>query len=182
MTTTITCVSVPGNPQDVKVTTINSTSIHVSWKPPAEKDRNGIIRGYHVHIQETKEEVKYTVEFSVMVVHTCDLLIIQFNFQGKGLLNDPLTLDVSDGQALELNVTGLQPDTKYNVQVAALTRKGDGDRSPPVTIKTPGGVPNRPTVNLKLVIVLQELCQHVTSNNKRSIHFFLQSNGARASC
>ncbi|KAL0270992.1 UNVERIFIED_CONTAM: hypothetical protein PYX00_008241 [Menopon gallinae] len=117
---------VPGNPQDVKVTTINSTSIHVSWKPPAEKDRNGIIRGYHVHIQETKEE-------------------------GKGLLNDPLTLDVSDGQALELNVTGLQPDTKYNVQVAALTRKGDGDRSPPVTIKTPGGVPNRPTVNLKVM-------------------------------
>lgn len=54
-----------------------------------------------------------------------------------------------DGNAQELNVTGLQPDTKYSVQVAALTRKGDGDRSPPVTVKTPGGVPNRPTVNLK---------------------------------
>jgi len=58
-------------------------------------------------------------------------------------------MDVSDGQALELNVSGLQPDTKYNVQVAALTRKGDGKRSHPVTVKTPGGVPNRPQVNLK---------------------------------
>lgn len=80
------------------------------------------------------------------------ILIINFFFsptQGKGLLNDPLTFDVSDGDVLELNVTGLQPDTKYNVQVAALTRKGDGNRSPPVTIRTPGGVPNRPTVNLK---------------------------------
>jgi netrin-G3 ligand len=60
-----------------------------------------------------------------------------------------MRFDVLDGNAQELNVTGLQPDTKYSVQVAALTRKGDGDRSPPITIKTPGGVPNRPTVNLK---------------------------------
>lgn len=50
---------------------------------------------------------------------------------------------------LELNVTGLQPDTMYSVQVAALTRKGDGDRSAPVNVQTPGGVPNRPALNLK---------------------------------
>jgi netrin-G3 ligand len=60
-----------------------------------------------------------------------------------------MRFDVLEGSAQELNVTGLQPDTTYSVQVAALTRKGDGDRSPPVTVKTPGGVPNRPTVNLK---------------------------------
>lgn len=53
------CVSfiVPGDPQDVKVQAINSTAIHVQWKPPVEKERNGIIRGYHIHVQETKEEV-----------------------------------------------------------------------------------------------------------------------------
>jgi netrin-G3 ligand len=60
-----------------------------------------------------------------------------------------MRFDVLDGNAQELNVTGLQPDTKYSVQVAALTRKGDGDRSPPVTVKTPGGVPNRPALTLK---------------------------------
>jgi receptor-type tyrosine-protein phosphatase F len=48
---------VPGNPQDVKVTPINSTTIKVEWKPPHPKERNGIIMGYHVHVQETKEEV-----------------------------------------------------------------------------------------------------------------------------
>lgn len=47
----------PGDPQDVKVTPINSTTIKVNWKPPLAKDRNGIIRGYHIHVQETKEEV-----------------------------------------------------------------------------------------------------------------------------
>lgn len=57
--------------------------------------------------------------------------------------------DVLGDQTLEINITGLQPDTKYSVQVAALTRKGDGDRSPPITTKTPGGVPNRPALTLK---------------------------------
>lgn len=50
-------LTVPGDPQDVKVQSINSTAIHVQWKPPLEKERNGIIRGYHIHVQETKEEV-----------------------------------------------------------------------------------------------------------------------------
>ncbi|XP_055547044.1 tyrosine-protein phosphatase Lar isoform X2 [Wyeomyia smithii] len=115
---------VPGDPQEVKATPVNSTTIHVSWKPPKEKNRNGIIRGYHIHVQEMRDE-------------------------GKGLLNEPMKFDVVD--ALEYNVTGLQPDTKYSVQVAALTRKGDGDRSAQISIKTPGGVPIRPTVNLKIL-------------------------------
>lgn len=54
-----------------------------------------------------------------------------------------------DDTTLELNISGLQPDTRYSVQVAALTRKGDGDRSAPVSVKTPGGVPNKPAVNFK---------------------------------
>ncbi|XP_041986315.1 tyrosine-protein phosphatase Lar isoform X2 [Aricia agestis] len=119
-------IKMPGEPQDVKVTSINSTSIHVTWKPPQEKEKNGIIRGYHVHVQEVREE-------------------------GKGLLNDPMRFNVMDDVTLELNISGLQPDTRYNVQVAALTRRGDGDRSAPVSVKTPGGVPNRPTVNLKIL-------------------------------
>lgn len=49
--------TVPGEPKDVRANPINSTTINVQWKPPLEKDRNGIIRGYHIHIQETREEV-----------------------------------------------------------------------------------------------------------------------------
>lgn len=53
--------TVPGDPQDVKANTVNSTTINVVWKPPQEKDRNGIIRGYHIHVQETREEVSYVL-------------------------------------------------------------------------------------------------------------------------
>jgi Fibronectin type III domain. len=50
--------SVPGPPTDVKLTNVNSTTVHVEWRPPNEKERNGVIRGYHIHVQETKEEVR----------------------------------------------------------------------------------------------------------------------------
>lgn len=55
------CFSVPGDPQDVTAVAVNSTTILVTWSPPTEKDRNGIIRGYHVHVQEVKEEVSIPV-------------------------------------------------------------------------------------------------------------------------
>lgn len=47
----------PGPPTDVKVQPVNSTTIHVQWRPPTEEDRHGIIRGYHIHVQEAKPEV-----------------------------------------------------------------------------------------------------------------------------
>lgn len=52
---------VPGEPTSVRVSAVNSTTIHVSWKPPSEKDRNGIIRGYHIHIHEVKDEVDFSL-------------------------------------------------------------------------------------------------------------------------
>lgn len=54
---TVRCVPVPGDPQEVKATPINSTAIHVEWKPPKSKEQNGVIRGYHIHVQEVGEEV-----------------------------------------------------------------------------------------------------------------------------
>lgn len=53
----LSVTAVPGEPLDVQATPLNSTSIYVSWKPPQEKDQHGIIRGYHIHLQELKEEV-----------------------------------------------------------------------------------------------------------------------------
>lgn len=83
-----------------------------------------------------------------------------------------MRFDVLDGAALELNVSGLQPDTKYSVQVAALTRKGDGDRSQPVSVKTPGGVPNRPTVNIKYEVSrnLKRLLSILTLKSSSSVN------------
>uniref|UniRef100_A0A0K2UZ97 Uncharacterized protein n=2 Tax=Lepeophtheirus salmonis TaxID=72036 RepID=A0A0K2UZ97_LEPSM len=63
----------------------------------------------------------------------------------------PLRFITRNGKETEFNVTGLQPDTRYVIQVAALTRIGDGTRSKPVKVKTPGGVPSRPNIDVKLI-------------------------------
>jgi receptor-type tyrosine-protein phosphatase F len=61
----------------------------------------------------------------------------------------PLTFNTGTGEETAYNVSGLAPDTRYVIQVAALTRRGDGTRSQPVKVKTPGGVPSRPNIDLK---------------------------------
>lgn len=49
--------TVPGDPQKVSVISVNSTAIRVEWKPPAEKEQYGIIRGYQIHVQEVDAKV-----------------------------------------------------------------------------------------------------------------------------
>ncbi|UYV73148.1 PTPRD [Cordylochernes scorpioides] len=119
---------VPGEPHQVKVTPINSTTILVQWQPPADRDRNGLIRGYQIHVQETTRI--------------------------GDLVNEPRRYDVASEKAQEYNVTGLQPDTDYAVQVAAVTRRGDGTRSRVKTARTLGGevcpVPTRPEMKVQL--------------------------------
>lgn len=85
----------------------------MEWKSPLEKDQYGIIRGYQIHVQEE-------------------------NANGD-LVSEPMRYDIPDGNAEEYYVAGLQPDTAYQVQVSAFTRKGDGTRSRAKNIRTPGG-------------------------------------------
>ena len=108
---------------------VNSTTISVRWDSPNQNEKHGVIRGYQIHIQELGED-------------------------GESLLNQPLRFDVMDGNARAYNVTVLQPDTKYSVQTAALTRKGDGLRSKKVIVQTPGGVPSRPEVTQRYVYII----------------------------
>ena len=75
------------------------------------------------------------------------VLNIQFNYLfQESAYYTPLTFNTGSGEVTSYNVTGLAPDTKYTIQVAALTRRGDGTRSQPAKVKTPGGVPSRPNI------------------------------------
>jgi len=49
-----------------------------------------------------------------------------------------LTLYVYVGNVLEVVIGGLEPEAQYQLQVAAYTRKGDGERSRPKKIRTKG--------------------------------------------
>lgn len=116
---------VPGEPRDVKASALNSSSVMIEWKAPLNKEQNGLIRGYQIHVQEVNSNGDF--------------------------INDPLRYDVADGMAEEYNISGLQPDTEYAIQVAAVTRKGDGTRSRSKNVRTFGGVPTRPDILIRLL-------------------------------
>lgn len=66
---TYACVVVPGEPRRVRLEAINSTTVHVQWRPPLEREQNGVIRGYQVlymRIDDQEEGVGGTRVYDVM--------------------------------------------------------------------------------------------------------------------
>ncbi|KAH3831840.1 hypothetical protein DPMN_105112, partial [Dreissena polymorpha] len=122
--------SVPNDPKRVTVQEVNSTTIYVEWRPPKAKDRNGILRGYYVYYAIVDEN-------------------------GDPIRGQEKFVDTNDGNKNEMVITGLQPATRYQVSVAAYTRKGDGVRSKPKLVSTKGAVPSEPR-NLVADLVQQE--------------------------
>lgn len=46
---------VPGEPRKVKIEAVNSTAVNVQWRPPLEREQNGIIRGYQIYYTRLDE-------------------------------------------------------------------------------------------------------------------------------
>jgi len=54
------------------------------------------------------------------------------------IVSAPVMLDISDSTRTDVTIVGLHPETSYQFQVSAYTRKGDGEKSKPKKIKTKG--------------------------------------------
>ncbi|XP_041667610.1 roundabout homolog 2 [Cheilinus undulatus] len=92
-------------PQAVSVVQLtNSTSISVSWEPPPHNIQSGIIREYKVWCLGSSMEPEHQINRTV------------------------------DGAVLSILLTGLLPDVRYTVTVAAVTSLGVGAQSPPVSL------------------------------------------------
>jgi len=55
--------SVPGEPKDVRASPVNSSSVLVTWQPPADEDRNGVIRGYQIYVQPKNTVCNFLCHF-----------------------------------------------------------------------------------------------------------------------
>ncbi|XP_042342300.1 roundabout homolog 2 isoform X1 [Plectropomus leopardus] len=92
-------------PQAVSVVQLtNSSSISVSWEPPPHNTQSGIIREYKVWCLGSSLETENQINRTV------------------------------DGAVLSILLTGLLPDVRYTVVVAAVTSLGVGAQSPPVNL------------------------------------------------
>ncbi|XP_066522453.1 protein tyrosine phosphatase receptor type Fa isoform X3 [Hoplias malabaricus] len=121
-----TAQSMPGAPpRRVEVEVMNSTTLHVTWKPPLTQKQHGQIRGYQVVYSRLE------------------------NGEPRGL---PNILDVALPEAQEAFITSLQAETSYSITVAAYTTKGDGARSKAKVVTTAGAVPGKPTMIISTTI------------------------------
>ncbi|XP_022067375.2 roundabout homolog 2 isoform X1 [Acanthochromis polyacanthus] len=92
-------------PQAVSVVQLtNSSSISVSWEPPPHNTQSGIIREYKVWCLGGSVEQESQINRTV------------------------------DGAVLSILLTGLLPDVRYTIAVAAVTSLGVGAQSPPVSL------------------------------------------------
>ncbi|XP_068601861.1 roundabout homolog 2 [Brachionichthys hirsutus] len=92
-------------PQAVSVVQLaNSSSIRVSWEPPPHNTRSGMIREYKVWCLDSSTEPEKRINRTV------------------------------DGAVLTLRLTGLLPEVRYAVVVAAVTSLGVGAHSSPVSL------------------------------------------------
>ena len=97
---------------------VNSTAIRVQWRPPDNNNDHsgpppmpGVIRGYRVYV----------------------------SVDGADPSTPPAApRDISDSEATEVIVGGLRPDTTYLVHATAYTRRGDGQPSRTVKVRTKG--------------------------------------------
>ncbi|CAL4068056.1 unnamed protein product [Meganyctiphanes norvegica] len=92
-----------GPPLDIRVTAESSTSLRVTWEPPARDLWNGNILGYYVGYRMHTQSADY-------------------NFQ---------TVEVGSAYGGSSTLTGLQQYTRYEVVVQAFNNKGAGPLSMP---------------------------------------------------
>lgn len=104
--------SAPGEPRKVKFDALNSTTILVQWRPPAESEVIGLVRGYQIHYTAVNES--------------------------DDQVTAPAVHNVTDGARTEAMITGLTPNAMYQMQIAAYTMQGLGDFTKPKRIRTKG--------------------------------------------
>ncbi|KAI1708782.1 fibronectin type III domain-containing protein [Ditylenchus destructor] len=117
---------VPSAPKNVDLTQINASSIKVSWEPP-DNEGDSEILGYNVYKDKkvNGQVVRNGLRKAVAVV---------------------------DKNKLYTFINDLEPNSEYDIRVAAINMNGDGQHSPAKKIVTGGRPPSKPrTQSIRLV-------------------------------
>ncbi|XP_044744906.1 Down syndrome cell adhesion molecule-like protein Dscam2 isoform X2 [Coccinella septempunctata] len=101
-------------PENVQCSIMSAQSLHISWEPPLQEGRNGIIQGYK----------------------------ITYHSVGEWYDNDDQ--QTKNTAQLRTTLLGLRKFTNYSITVLAYTARGDGVRSESVYCQTEEDVPSAP--------------------------------------
>jgi len=104
-------------PQSVEAVAINTSSVRVTWRPPAERQQNGVVIGYRV---------RYASQWA----------------RQQDLNSDPpqdATTIMMTGSDRSCVISGLETWSVYRIWVSALTRAGEGPSSDVIMVQTDEG-------------------------------------------
>ncbi|XP_071953982.1 receptor-type tyrosine-protein phosphatase delta-like isoform X3 [Antedon mediterranea] len=130
-----TLEAVPGAPRKVMVEAVNSTAIRISWEPPREDEMHGIIHGYQIHCypidDDTNNRLEDIIKDFMYPEQTNNTKLHEIQS------NNPIYLKKDQLQQVVI-IIGLLPNTLYEVEIAAYTSKGDGERTKTKSVRTLG--------------------------------------------
>jgi len=111
----------------VEAVTVNTSCVRVSWRPPAERHRNGVVTGYRV---------RYASEWAAAAPSSGG----QRQQQGSGSdpPRDAVTVMMT-GLDRTCTIAGLSTWTVYRIWVSAFTRAGEGPHSDMIVVQTDEG-------------------------------------------
>eukprot|EP00043_Microstomoeca_roanoka_P020559 m.251052 g.251052 ORF g.251052 m.251052 type:complete len:4501 (+) comp17182_c0_seq1:360-13862(+) len=115
-----------GEPLNLLVGTLNSSSLRAQWNPPALLQQRGKIIAYRLEVTESQEN--------------------------GDVIGTPRTIITQTAQTT-VDITSLQPFRFYKVTVAATTPAGTGPRSEPAVARTGEGVPSDAPLNVQTNVI-----------------------------
>ncbi|XP_056269811.1 receptor-type tyrosine-protein phosphatase S-like isoform X2 [Pseudoliparis swirei] len=116
-------------PQDVQCRSTSSTSLLVSWRPPAVSGQNGVLEGYRVHYRAAGPA------------------------EGGGEAGGPEEPPTVPAPEEQLLLQRLDKWTQYRVSVAAFTGRGAGPESEPLLCRTDEDVPGAPPRRVEVEVL-----------------------------
>ncbi len=109
-------LSAPSSPPlDVLVTDITSTSLLLTWSPPATEDHNGVLEEYTILITSVTDYLDFFIEENSLIVDSLkpytkyDIVVAASTHEGMGPFSEALTVQTEeDGKNLNIQISASQ--------------------------------------------------------------------------
>ncbi len=96
-------LSAPSSPPlDVLVTDITSTSLLLTWSPPATEDHNGVLEEYTILITSVTDYLDFFIEENSLIVDSLkpytkyDIVVAASTHEGMGPFSEALTVQTEE--------------------------------------------------------------------------------------
>lgn len=127
----------PSEPRKFKVEVVNSSSVLVQWRAPPDHHPSPVSQSASSTSASASSPRHHHQSSNTGIVRGYRVHYVAINEHGSPV-ELPSVVDVPGGSSTETTINGLLADTEYQLEMTAYTRRGDGQRTRPIKIRTRG--------------------------------------------